>query len=102
MPLSAQTRSKATGPGPLPKRAVKTLPLSVRTWSGIPWVRMAPARASHTGRAVARATNRAQTQNREWSSMPVTAESSVPSAKWMRPTTSTCHSCMAGERSQRL
>jgi hypothetical protein len=26
MPLSAQTRSKATGSEPLPKRAVKTLP----------------------------------------------------------------------------
>jgi hypothetical protein len=28
MPLLAQIRSKSTGPGPWPKRLVKTLPLS--------------------------------------------------------------------------
>ncbi len=35
---------------------------------------MAPRRASHTGLAVARSTTLAHTQNREWSSMPVTTE----------------------------
>ena len=34
MPLLAQIRSKSTGPGPWPNRAVKTLPLSVNIWSG--------------------------------------------------------------------
>ena len=102
MPLLAQIRSKSTGPGPWPKRAVKTLPLSVRIWSGTPWVRSAHCRASQTGLAVARATTRAQMQNREWSSMPVTTLTSVPSARWKRPTMSICHSSMERLRSQRL
>jgi type IV secretory pathway TraG/TraD family ATPase VirD4 len=36
MPLSLQIRSDITGPGPLPNRAVSTLPLSVRIWPGTP------------------------------------------------------------------
>ena len=102
IPLLVQIRSKSTGPGPWPKRAVKTLPLSVRIWSGTPWARSAHWRASHTGLAVARATTRAQTQNREWSSTPVTTLTSVPSARWKRPTMSICHSSMERDRSHRL
>ena len=56
MPFSLQIRSKSTSPVPGPKRPVNTLPLSVRIWSGTPWRRMARARASQVGRAVARAT----------------------------------------------
>ena len=57
MPLSVQIRPDITGPGPVPKRAVKTLPLSVRIWPGIP----CRASAWPTGRAVARSTTAAQT-----------------------------------------
>lgn len=71
IPLSTQIRSNITGPGPGPKRAVNTLPLSVRIWLGSPWVRSASFSASQTGRAVARARRRAETQNLLWSSMPV-------------------------------
>jgi hypothetical protein len=102
MPLSWQTRSDSTGPGPGPNRAVNTLPLSVRIACGAPWWANAAPRASQTGRAVARSTSLASTQNREWSSIPVTADSWVPSASRMRPTMSSCHSSIARERSQRL
>lgn len=78
IPLSAQMRSNSTGPGPGPKRAVNTLPLSVRIASGTPCARMAWARASHTGRAVARATTRAHTTKRLWSSIPETILVSLP------------------------
>ena len=64
-PFSTQTRSNNTGPGPFPNRAVNTLPLSVKIPSGTPCFRIAAASASHTGRAVARTTNFADTQNRE-------------------------------------
>ena len=63
---------------------------------------MAPSRASHTGLAVARATTLAQTQKREWSSMPVTIYGLVPSARWTPPVMSICHSSIGRERSQRL
>ena len=56
IPLSVHIRSNSTGPTPGPKRAVNTLPLSVSNWRGTPWVRNAHPNASHTGRAVARAT----------------------------------------------
>lgn len=79
-----------------------TLPLSVRTWSGTPWRRMARARASQVGTAVARATTSAETQNLEWSSTPVTILASRPPERTTPPTMSICHSSMARERSQRL
>jgi hypothetical protein len=65
IPFSRQIRSKSTSPLVRPKRPVKTLPLSLRIASGTPWARMASARASHTGRAVARGTTLAETQKRE-------------------------------------
>jgi hypothetical protein len=40
--------------------------------------------------------------NVTFSSTPVTTLTSVPSAKWKRPTMSICHSSIARERSQRL
>jgi hypothetical protein len=43
---------------------VNTFPLSVRIASGTPWRSIANPSASHTGRAVARATTNADTQNR--------------------------------------
>ena len=101
MPLSAQIRSNITGPGPRPKRPVKTLPLSVRICCGTPWLRSASASAWHTGRAVARSTTFAQTMNREWSSIPVTILTSCPSARYTRPITSICHSSIARLRSHR-
>jgi hypothetical protein len=101
IPLSAQIRSNITGPGPRPNRAVKTLPLSVRICSGIPCRRSAAVSAWPTGRAVARTTTRAHTMNLEWSSIPVTTLTSCPAARWTRPITSTCHSCIARLRSHR-
>ena len=80
-------------------RPVKTFPLSVRICSGTPCSARAWRSASHTGRAVALATTRAQTTNRAWSSMPVTTFTSVPSARWTEPITSICHSSIARPRS---
>jgi hypothetical protein len=53
--------------------------MSVKICSGTPWAANAAVSASHTGRAVARRTTDAQTTNREWSSMPVTTFTSLPS-----------------------
>ena len=61
--------------------AVKTRPLSVKIDPGMPWRVRPSSNASHTGLAVARTTRRAITQNLEWSSIPVTAESWVPSLR---------------------
>ena len=102
MPCSAQMRSKRTSPFPGPKRPVKTLPLSDKIASGWPWCSIASMSASHTGAAVARATTLAHTQNREWSSMPVTIDGLDPSASGTPKVTSICHSSMGRERSQRL
>jgi hypothetical protein len=101
MSLSAQIRSNITGPGPRPKRPVNTLPLSVKIWEGSPWRRSASVSAWQTGRAVARSTTFAQTMNREWSSIPVTILTSVPSARCTRPITSICHNSIARLRSHR-
>ncbi len=65
MPFSRQIRSNNTSPVPGPNRPVNTLPLSVKISRGTPWVRIASANASHTGRAVARSTTRAEITNRE-------------------------------------
>jgi hypothetical protein len=101
IPLSRQIRSNRTGPGPRPNLAVNTLPLSVRICSGIPCRRNASVSAWHTGRAVARRTAFAQTTNREWSSIPVTILTSVPSARNTLPITSICHRSIARGRSRR-
>jgi hypothetical protein len=53
------------GRRPGPNRPVNTLPSSVRISRGTPWVRIACASASHTGRAVARSTTRAEITNLE-------------------------------------
>ena len=71
MPFSRQILSNNTSP-PLPNRSVNCLPLSVRISSGTPNRDNAPANARHTARPVARSTTAAITQNREWSSTPVT------------------------------
>jgi hypothetical protein len=63
---------------------------------------MASESASQTGRAVALATTFAETQNREWSSRPVTIDASLPSSSFTPPTMSICHSSMGRDRSQRL
>ena len=102
MSLSRQIRSNRTRPGPGPKRAVKTFPLSVRMASGTPWRAMAASSASHTGRVVARVTTAAEITNLEWSSIPDTILASDPSAKRTPPTTSICHSSIDRDRSQRL
>ena len=81
---------------------MNTLPLSVRIASGTPWAAIAASNASHTGRAVARATTQAHTTNRLWSSMPETILASLPSNRRMPPTTSICHSSIDLDRSQRL
>ena len=54
-------------------RSVNCLPLSVITSSGTPNRASACANARHTARPVARSTTFAITQNREWSSTPVTS-----------------------------
>ena len=104
IPFSAQTRSNNTSAlePPGPNRPVNTLPLSVRTCSGTPWRASASSSASHTGRAVARATTFADTTNRELSSIPVTTFTSAPSPRWTPPTTSICHNSIGRPRSQRL
>jgi hypothetical protein len=80
---------------------VNTLPLSVSTASGIPYRRMAEAKAWQTAVAVALGTAWAATQNREWSSRPVTTLNPRPSAR-RAPMTSICHSSMGLARSHRL
>jgi hypothetical protein len=60
---------------------VNTLPSSVKICSGTPWQASASSNASHTERAVARATTLAEMTNRELSSMPVTTFTSAPSLK---------------------
>jgi len=64
--------------------------------------RIANAKASHVGRAVARATTWAQMQNLEWSSTPDTILASEPSASFTPPTMSICHNSIARDRSHRL
>ena len=64
-------------------------------------MRSASFSASQTGRAVALAMRRAETQNLLWSSMPVRHLSSVPSRKWKPPTMSICQSSIERDRSQR-
>jgi len=51
---------------------------------------------------VARRTTPAETQNREWSSMPDTIDAFQPSASMTPPTMSICHSSIDLDRSQRL
>jgi hypothetical protein len=53
-----------------------------------PCRRSAASNASHTVPAVARRTSLADTPNRELSSIPDSAFSSVPSVRWKPPTTS--------------
>src|SRR4029079_13021209 len=78
MPFSRQIRSNSTSPVPGPNRPGNTLPLSVRISRGTPWVRIDHANASHTGRAVARSTTRAEITNRLWSSTPDTIDAFTP------------------------
>ena len=81
---------------------MKTLPLSLKIASGTPWARSALISASQTGRAVARRTTWAETQNLEWSSIPETIEAFIRQRSITPPTTSICHSSIAFGRSQRL
>ena len=103
MPFSRQIRSNSTSPGPGPEAAGEHLAV-VREDLGraLRGVRIAKANASHVGRAVARATTNADTQNREWSSTPVTIFASEPSTRRTPPTMSICHSSIDRARSQRL
>ena len=100
IPLSRQIRSNSTSP-PLPNRSVNCLPLSVSTSSGTPNSASAAANARHTARPVARATTSQITQDREWSSRPVTIFASVPSAKNAPPMMPICHSAIGASRSHR-
>jgi hypothetical protein len=84
-----------------PRRPVKTLPLSVKSSSGLPWRSKAAQNTRQTALALARSTSPAATQNREWSSMPVTALSSWPSVSQIPPMMSSCHSSIGRLRSQR-
>ena len=84
-------------PVPRPKRAVNTLPLSVSTCSGAPWRRIAARKASQTGLAVALGVSCAQTQKREWSSIPVTTLSSPPPSSRTPPITSICQSSIGAQ-----
>jgi hypothetical protein len=102
IPLFRQIRSNRSLAGFLPSLPVKTLPLSVRICSGTPWRDNPSIRASHTGRAVARETTVAITQNLEWSSIPVMTDSWVPSVRRTPPMTSICHSSMGRDRPHRL
>ena len=69
--------------------------------------RQRAANARHTARPVARSTTAAITQNREWSSTPVTtlASRSAPvtgSTSITPPTMSSCHNCIGPGRCQRV
>ncbi|GAA3638120.1 hypothetical protein GCM10022236_45660 [Microlunatus ginsengisoli] len=77
------------------------------TSSGTPNRDSASANAKHTARPVARSTTLAITQNREWSSTPVTIFASRSSpvsgfTKEMPPTMSMPHSCIGPGRSNRM
>ena len=85
MPFSRQIRSKSTSTGGRWNRPVNTFPLSVRICWGTPWARIANASPSQTGWVRSRGISRADTQNREWSSIPVSAFAVVPSAIGTRP-----------------
>ena len=103
--LWRQILSNNTSP-PLPKRSVNCLPLSVKISSGTPYRRSAAANARHTARPVADSTTEAITQNREWSSTPVTtfASRNAPvtgSTSITPPTMSSCHNCIGLGRSHR-
>src|SRR3954447_15134606 len=87
------TEQHLTRAGSEPAR--EHLALSVRTCAGTPWARIAFANASHTGRAVALRTTRAEIQNREWSSTPVRMLAFHPSASMTPPTMSICHGSIA-------
>ena len=63
---------------------------------------MAATSAEHTTRAVARSATVAITQNREWSSSPVTILASRPPAKKRLAVTSICHNSIGAGRSHRL
>ena len=102
MPFSRQIRSNSTSTGGWSNRPVNTLPLSVRICSGTPWARIAAASPSQTGWVRSRGISRALTQNREWSSIPVSALAWLPSASRNPPTTSICHSSIGAPRSHRL
>ena len=102
MPFSRQIRSNNTSPVPGPNRPVNTFPLSVRICAGTPCARIALPNASHTGLAVALRTTCADTQNREWSSTPVTMLAFQPSASITPPTMSICHNSIDRDRSHRL
>jgi len=102
MPFSRQIRSNSTSAGRgLVNRPVNCLPLSVKTSSGIPKRCSASANAWQTARPVARRTTVAMTQNREWSSTPVTIFVSDPSASLMPSTMSSCHNSIGTSRCQR-
>jgi hypothetical protein len=81
---------------------VNTLPLSVRICSGAPCSRSAASSPSQTGRVRSRGISRADTQNLEWSSMPVSAFAREPSAIRKPPTVSICHSSIGAARSHRF
>jgi hypothetical protein len=102
MPFSRQIRSNITSAGRgRVNRPVNCLPLSVSTSSGIPNWHNASANARQTARPVARGTTAAMTQNREWSSTPVTILVSDPSASRMPSTMSSCHSSIGRSRCHR-
>jgi len=73
LPFSRQIRSNRTSTGGWAKRPFKTLPLSVRTWAGTPYVRMAELNPSQIACVRSLGIRQAETQNLEWSSMPVSA-----------------------------
>jgi hypothetical protein len=109
IPFFRQILSNSTSPR-LPayrlNRSVNCVPLSVITSSGTPYRASAWANARHTARAVARSTTTAITQNREWSSIPVTTFASrtspvTASTSSTPPTTSMPHSCIGPGRSKR-
>ena len=109
IPFLRQILSKSTSPlrAPcLPNRSVNCFPLSLSTSSGTPNRTSACVNATHTARPVARATTFAITQNREWSSTPVTtfADRTTPvtGSTTVTPSTmSTAHNCIGAGRSHR-
>jgi hypothetical protein len=99
--LSADTVEKHDSL-PRPEAAGEDLAVVGQDLIGDPMATHRLRQASQVGLAVALRTTSAETQNREWSSIPVTTFNSVPSVSGTPPITSICHNSIARPRSHRL
>ena len=102
MPFSRQIRSKSTSVGVQPEAVGEDLAVVGQDLLGRTVAFEGITRRPQTGAIVARTMTPADTQNRLWSSMPVSTLHSVAVSTRTPPTTSICQSSMGRPRSQRL